>query len=63
MSRRIDPRGIMRKIASVRYTQDGNLVAFDCGHMSKMAGHFTFKVGADCRCFTCGEEARAQQGA
>ena len=59
--RRIDPRGIMRKIVSVRDGTDAQLVAFDCGHAGQMAWQFTFKVGAECRCFRCGEEARAAQ--
>lgn len=59
--RKIDPRGLMRTIASVEWTTEGNNVTFDCGHVGRMAGHFAFKVGNECRCFTCGEEARAAQ--
>lgn len=61
MAKRIDPRGILRKITAVRQSPDVQLVSFDCGHVGHMAHQFVFKVGAECRCFSCGAEARAQQ--
>lgn len=57
--RRIDPRGIMRRITAVEWSAEGNSVTFDCGHVGRMAAHFSFRVGSECRCFACGEEARA----
>lgn len=61
MARKIDPRGIMRKITGVDQREDAQYVSFDCGHVTPMAHQFSFRVGSECRCFHCGEVARASQ--
>lgn len=56
----IDPRGIRQK--QVRVIEDPNggttLVQFECGHISEMVNHFTYKVGDTRFCLKCGKEAK-----
>jgi hypothetical protein len=58
----IDPRGIHQKQTRVLVDPNGGttLVQFECGHISEMAQHFTYKIGDVRFCFKCGKEAKAR---
>lgn len=52
-SRSVDPRGPMRRIVAINERSDGTAITCDCGHTYNRAQHFTYKIGADIRCFSC----------
>jgi len=53
---RQDPRGPLRTTMKVERDPDGGPVRLTliCGHVGECANHFSYKTGADHRCFTCG---------
>ena len=47
-----DPRGPQRKIVEIKDKWKG-VILLSCGHVANLNPIYTYKVGADCRCFAC----------
>jgi hypothetical protein len=56
-----DLRGPIRKITEVDASPSGTTLTYDCGHKGQANQIYHYKVGADSRCFICGQIARQQE--
>lgn len=54
MTTRPDPRGPVKTAVRVFRTSRATLVTLSCGHVASLASHFTYRVGRDYHCYTCG---------
>ena len=68
-----DPRGPVRKITDVNRpikdhfengvltcrSEGGTLITLDCGHIRTGNQIYTYKIGEESRCLTCGQKADA----
>lgn len=62
-----DPRGPLRKIVavdppSIERPACITYLTLSCGHVSESNGIYSYKVGADCRCFACRKENNDDAG-
>ncbi len=49
----VDPRGPLRIVTDVKTSAGPTLVKFSCGHVAELNNTFSYRVGAEGRCFKC----------